>query len=257
MLFVKNIFKSYGKPILRDISFTLKERETLGVIGVSGVGKSTLFNIIAGLQLPDSGNVVLGDVDVTGVAGCVGYMTQKDFLLPYYSVLDNVCLPLTILGVKKATARAIATPLFSDFLLGDVERLRPKALSLGMRQRAALLRTYLFIAKNELLRGRATFKRGDNILENGTCARKVMLLDEPFSALDALTKSKMHSWYGDMADKLSLSTIIVTHDIEEAAALCDRVIILKKDGENGAGIFNIIEVANCDDAKSEILKALS
>ncbi|MGN1419864.1 MAG: ABC transporter ATP-binding protein [Acutalibacteraceae bacterium] len=199
----QGISKSFdGKVIIDDISVHLDEGEIVCLLGVSGSGKTTLFNVISGLYKPDSGKVYLSEKDITGKPGEISYMLQKDLLLPYYSVLDNVCLPLVIKnGMKKKQARLKASPLFETFGLEGTQKKYPSQLSGGMRQRAALLRTYLS--------------------SNG-----VALLDEPFSALDTITKSAIHEWYLDIMQKINLSTLFITHDIDEAILLSDRIYIM-------------------------------
>lgn len=199
----ESICKSFGtKAILDSVSIHLDEGEIVSLLGVSGSGKTTLFNVVSGLYTPDSGKVYLNDKEVTNKPGEISYMLQKDLLLPYYSVLDNVCLPLVIKkGMKKKAAREIASPLFETFGLEGTQKKYPSQLSGGMRQRAALLRTYL-------------------------SSEGVALLDEPFSALDTITKSAIHEWYLDIMQKIELSTLFVTHDIDEAILLSDRVYIL-------------------------------
>lgn len=190
-----------GVTVLADVSIHLNEREIVSLLGVSGGGKTTLFNVISGLMKPESGQVFLDGEDVTGQAGNISYMLQKDLLLPYNTVLDNVALPLLIRGVKKEAARAEAAAHFQEFGLAGTEHRYPSQLSGGMRQRAALLRTYLF-------------------------SDRVALLDEPFSALDTLTKAELHRWYLAVMDRIHLSTLFITHDIDEAILLSDRVYIL-------------------------------
>ncbi len=202
VLEVKGVSKSFDQEdILRDISLTLKEGEIVSLLGVSGGGKTTLFNIIAGLSIPDIGAVCLEGEDITGKPGRVSYMLQKDLLLPYRTIVDNVALPLLIRGESKSTARKKAAAHFPEFGLEGTENKYPAQLSGGMKQRAALLRTYLF-------------------------SEKVALLDEPFSALDMLTKSAVHQWYLDVMEKIKLSTLFVTHDIDEAILLSDRIYLL-------------------------------
>lgn len=190
-----------GKPVLRDVSLTLREGELVCLLGVSGGGKTTLFNVISGLLRPDEGQVFLDGEDVTGKPGQISYMLQKDLLLPYRTIQDNVALPLLLRGMKKKEARAKATALFPQFGLEGTEKLWPAQLSGGMRQRAALLRTYLF-------------------------SQNVALLDEPFSALDTLTKGAVHQWYLEVMDQIRLSTLFITHDIDEAILLSDRIYLL-------------------------------
>lgn len=202
VLQVKGVSKSFNQEqIIKDISIELREGEIVSLLGVSGGGKTTLFNIIAGLSGPDGGKVYLENEDVTGKPGNVSYMLQKDLLLPYRTIVDNVALPLIIRGMKKKEARQKAASYFKEFGLAGTEKKYPAQLSGGMKQRAALLRTYLF-------------------------SEKVALLDEPFSALDMLTKSTVHEWYLDVMEKIKLSTLFITHDIDEAILLSDRIYLL-------------------------------
>ncbi len=200
---VKDVTFSYDgvTPVIKDINLTLNDGELVCLLGVSGGGKTTLFNIIAGLNRPQQGKVLLNGEDVTGQSGRISYMLQKDMLLPYRTVLDNVALPMLIKGVKKKEAREKASGYFAQFGIEGTQHQYPAELSGGMRQRAALLRTYLF--------------SGD-----------VALLDEPFSALDTLTKGEMHRWYLDVMDNIRLSTVFITHDIDEAILLSDRIYLL-------------------------------
>ncbi len=202
ILRTEHISKSYGeKQVLQDISITLNEGEIISLLGVSGVGKTTLFNVISGLLLPDSGKVFLNDEDITGKTGYLSYMLQKDLLLPHKTVLDNVALPLVLAGKKKKEARKEADAYFAQFGLEGTQQKYPVQLSGGMRQRAALLRTYM-------------------------CGDSVALLDEPFSALDTLTRTAVHEWYLKVMDEIQLSTVFITHDIDEAIMLSDRIYIL-------------------------------
>ena len=208
ILRTENITKSYdGRIIIRGINIHLEKGELVSLLGVSGSGKTTLFQIISGLTMPDSGTVYLDGTDITGEPGHVSYMLQKDLLLAHKKVIDNVTLPLIIRGMKKQEAREQAEPFFSQFGLEGTQQMYPSQLSGGMRQRAALLRTYLG-------------------------SHGVALLDEPFSALDMITKEQMHSWYQDVMSRINLSTILITHDIDEAILLSDRIYLLTgKPGE--------------------------
>ncbi len=198
----KHITKQFdGRVIIDDISIHLKEKEIVCLLGVSGAGKTTLFNILSGLVKPDKGEVLLSGKNITGEAGNVSYMLQKDLLLPYYTVLHNVALPLIIKGISKEEAKAEASKHFKDFGLDGMQEKYPNQMSGGMRQRAALLRTYLF-------------------------SDQVALLDEPFSALDTITKGEIHKWYLDIMEQIHLSTLFITHDIDEAIMLSDRIYIL-------------------------------
>lgn len=198
----ENITVSYdGDNVIENINIHLHEGEIVSLLGVSGSGKTTLFNVLSGLCLPDSGRVLLDGEDVTGKTGRMSYMLQKDLLLPHYTVLDNVALPLTVKGEKKKAAREKAAEHFAFFGLEGTEKKYPHQLSGGMRQRAAFLRTYL-------------------------ASEGVALLDEPFSALDTITKTAVHQWYLDIMTEIRLSSLIVTHDIDEAILLSDRIYIL-------------------------------
>lgn len=202
LLKAEKVNKSFGeKQVLQDVSITLNQGEIVSLLGVSGVGKTTLFNVLSGIYKPDSGRVLLNGSDITGKPGEISYMLQKDLLFPYRKVIDNVCLPLILKGKSKKEARKIADPYFATFGLEGEQMKYPSQLSGGMRQRAALLRTYL-------------------------SSKGVALLDEPFSALDTITKSKMHKWYLAVMEEINLSTVFITHDIDEAILLSDRIYIL-------------------------------
>ena len=200
---VHNVSYSYdGKTnVIENINLTLGKGELVSLLGVSGGGKTTLFNVIAGLNPPQTGEILLDGVNIAGIPGKISYMMQKDLLLPYRTIEDNVALPLLIHGMKKAEARKNVGAYFTEFGIEGTQKQYPAELSGGMRQRAALLRTYMF--------------SGD-----------VALLDEPFSALDTLTKSEMHRWYLDVMESIKLSTIFITHDIDEAILLSDRIYLL-------------------------------
>ena len=186
ILSVNSISKGFGeKKVLDDVSLSLQKGELISLLGVSGAGKTTLFNCISGILTADSGS----------------YMLQKDMLLEYKKIIDNVSLPLLISGMSKKAARKEAQKHFEEFGIAGTENMYPGELSGGMRQRAALLRTYL-------------------------ASGGVALLDEPFSALDTITKSQMHKWYLSVMEKIDLSTIFITHDIDEAILLSNRILIL-------------------------------
>lgn len=211
---IRNVSKSFdGKKILDDVSITLNQGELVCLLGVSGGGKTTLFNIISGLLAPDEGQVLLDGEDITNKPGSISYMLQKDLLLPYCTIQDNVALPLLLKGVSKKEARETVIPLFAQFGLEGTQTQYPAQLSGGMRQRAALLRTYMF-------------------------SQDVALLDEPFSALDTLTKSAIHRWYLDVMDQIKLSTFFITHDIDEAILLSDRIYLLS--GQPGRIVEEVV-----------------
>src|SRR5499426_2363803 len=186
---------------LAPVTLAIPQGRFVSLIGPSGCGKSTIFNIIAGLLEPTAGRVMIDGVNATGTIGRVGYMLQKDLLLPWRTVLDNVILGMEIQGVPLKAARERALPLLHRYGLAGFEYLYPNALSGGMRQRAALLRTLLFDTD-------------------------VILLDEPFGALDAQTKLKMQEWLMQLWSDFSKTVLFVTHDVEEAIYLSDEVHVM-------------------------------
>ena len=198
----EGVTKAYdGRVIIQDISIHLETGELVCLLGVSGAGKTTLFHTLSGLERPEAGRVLLQGEDITGRPGKISYMLQRDLLLPHKKIPDNVALPLVIRGEKPRAAREKALGYFAQFGLEGTQDKYPAQLSGGMRQRAALLRTFLG-------------------------SQGVVLLDEPFSALDALTKREIHRWYMGMMDQLQLTTLFITHDIDEAILLSDRIYIL-------------------------------
>lgn len=199
---VENLKKKFEETtIIDDISFHVNENEFVSILGPSGSGKSTIFNMISGLLDADSGKVIIDGEDYTGKVGRVSYMYQKDLLLPWKKIIDNVAIPLVIKGEKVNRAREMVIEYFKPFGLEGFEYNYPHQLSGGMKQRAALLRTYMF-------------------------SQDIMLLDEPFGALDAITRNKMHFWLLDVMKNLNSTVVFITHDIEEAIFLSDRIYIL-------------------------------
>ncbi|MBQ5630326.1 MAG: ATP-binding cassette domain-containing protein, partial [Ruminococcus sp.] len=199
----RNITYSYDNKVnvIENIQLSVGEGEIVCLLGVSGGGKTTLFNVISGLNRPQQGEILLDGEDITGVPGKISYMLQKDLLLPYRTIEANAALPLIIRGVKKKEAIAKVNPYFAEFGLEGTQKMYPSELSGGMRQRAALLRTYM-------------------------ASSSVALLDEPFSALDTLTKIEMHRWFLNVMEKIDLSILFITHDIDEAILISDRIYLL-------------------------------
>lgn len=192
--------------VLEGVDFHAFQDEIVTVIGPSGCGKSTLLNIIAGLHDPDRGEVIVSvdGIDRTDAScrlGSIGYMQQKDLLLPWRSLIGNVILGLEIRGVGRKEARLEAAAQMADFGLEGFENEFPYALSGGMRQRAAFLRTMLM-------------------------ETDVLLLDEPFSALDALNRAHLQTWLLDILRGKKKTTVLVTHDVDEAIFLSDRVCVM-------------------------------
>jgi ABC-type nitrate/sulfonate/bicarbonate transport system ATPase subunit len=186
---------------LTGVDLVVGEREFVSIVGPSGCGKSTLFNCVAGLVRPSAGRVLLDGREPERLLGLVGYMPQRDLLMPWRTVLDNCTLGLEISGVRRRAARARAREALPRFGLDGFEDRWPPSLSGGMRQRAALLRSFL-------------------------AGRDVLLLDEPFGALDALTRSGMQAWLLEVWEEDRKTILFVTHDVEEAVLLSDRVYVM-------------------------------
>jgi len=212
---------------LDQVSLQLKEGEFVVVIGPSGCGKSTLFNIVAGLISPDQGTVLIDGRNWTGKTGRISYMQQKDLLLPSRTILDNVCIPLLLKGIPKNEARRQAAACLEDFGLKGFGNHYPRQLSGGMRQRAALLRTYLQ-------------------------ASDILLLDEPFAALDAINRRNMQLWLKQLCSRYQSSVLFITHDIEEALLLGDRIYLFSA----RPGRINLEIDLNASDRSSETLNAV-
>ena len=203
---VQGVSKSFGEKgrsvqALHGVNLHARDAEFVTLIGPSGCGKSTLFNVISGVESPDEGRVYVNGVEATNQVGLVGYMPQNDLLLPWRTVLDNSILGMEVARVSKGEARERALPLLAEFGLAGFEHAYPYALSGGMRQRAAFLRTVLF-------------------------QKEIMLLDEPFGALDALTRATMQEWLLGVWEKLGKTIVFVTHDVDEAVLLADRVYVM-------------------------------
>lgn len=203
---LRDVVKLYGKPgretpALAGISLRAERSEFVSLIGPSGCGKSTLFNIIAGLSEPTSGEVRFDGARPLNRLGLSAYMPQKDLLLPWRTVLDNVVLGLEIQGADRETARAQALERLPSFGLSGFADVYPSALSGGMRQRAAFLRTLLL-------------------------GQDLLLLDEPFGALDALTRAEMQEWLLGIWEATRPTVLFITHDVDEALLLSDRVYVL-------------------------------
>lgn len=198
---IQNISFSYvDKPILENLSFGIKTGEFVSILGPSGCGKSTLLKVLTGVLQPDNGSVYVDDKEISGLTEHFSYMPQNDLLFPWKTILDNVCLYGKIHGSYES-ARKEALKNFPVFGLAGYENSYPSALSGGMRQRAAFLRTAL-------------------------CHADILLLDEPFGALDVITRGDMQDWLLKMRKQLNKTVLLVTHDMDEAIYLSDRILIL-------------------------------
>jgi NitT/TauT family transport system ATP-binding protein len=196
-------FETTGQHVeaIRKVDFELYQGETLAIVGPSGCGKSTLFNAIAGLLRPTRGHVEAAGVRIDDTTGHVGYMLQKDLLLPWRTVIDNVVLGLEVRNVPKPRSYEIARELIRAYGLAGFEHAKPASLSGGMRQRVAIMRTLAFDPQ-------------------------VILLDEPFSALDFQTRLLLQVDVARIIAERDKSAILVTHDIGEAIAMADRILVL-------------------------------
>ena len=243
MLQAERVTKYYqAQKVIEDISLEVRKGELVCLLGVSGIGKTTLFQILSGLERPDEGAVFLHGEDITGAAGRMSYMQQKDLLLPFETIIDNVSIPLTLRGTPRKAARETALPYFAEFGLEGCEHKYPAQLSGGMRQRAALLRSYLF-------------------------SDQLMLLDEPFSALDVMTRAAIRKWFVEIMIRHQTTALFITHDVDEAILLSDRIYIMsgvpgrisheiKLNGENKADPDFSIS-ARFLEYKREVLKVLA
>ncbi|HET7657750.1 MAG TPA: ABC transporter ATP-binding protein [Bacillales bacterium] len=200
---LKKIFRTgtSSLPTLNGLSLSVDEGEFVSLIGPSGCGKSTAFNVISGLEAPDTGEVLVDGRVITEETGHVSYMLQKDLLLPWRSVVDNAILAAEVRGESKKAARERVRELLPVFGLEEFAGAYPAKLSGGMRQRVALLRTVM-------------------------ADRDIWLLDEPFGALDAMTRDRMQQWLLGIFRQFRPAVLFITHSIEEAVYLSDRVYVL-------------------------------
>ncbi|MFL5898435.1 MAG: ABC transporter ATP-binding protein [Solirubrobacterales bacterium] len=200
---LRGVEHAYGDlTTLAAVDLEVAAHEVVGFVGPSGCGKSTLLELICGLREPGGGAIEVGGRTAAAerLARCA-FMPQRDLLLPWYSAIDNAALALRNQGMRRGSARAAAADLFDRFGLGGFEAARPAQLSGGMRQRVAFLRTLV-------------------------AGKPVLALDEPFAALDAITRAEMQEWLAAALRTDPRTVVLVTHDVEEALYLCDRVAVL-------------------------------
>ena len=207
MLSIQNLTYSFTgeKSIFQKLTLDVQPGEFVSVIGASGSGKSTLFKLITGLLEPTAGEIQIAQQNPKSRLGTVGYMPQKDLLLPWKTVLENVLLPLEVTKENKQRKIPDVREWLARFGLAEYENAYPEELSGGMKQRVAFLRTLM-------------------------TGKDLLLLDEPFGALDSLTKRNMHSWLLGLWGELQKTVLFITHDLEEAILLSDRIYLLKKEG---------------------------
>ncbi|KAJ49676.1 putative hydroxymethylpyrimidine transport system ATP-binding protein [Clostridium tetanomorphum] len=189
--------------IIENLSFHVNGGEFISIIGPSGCGKSTIFRLITGLEKVESGNIFVNDKNINNLRGYIGYMPQRDLLIPWRTILENACLPLEIQGENLKEAKKEAEKFLTSFGLGEYKDKYPKDLSGGMRQRVSFIRTLL-------------------------TGSDIMLLDEPFSALDAITKISMQEWILEQWANLKKTILFITHDVEEALFLSSRIFVVSE-----------------------------
>lgn len=198
---------SYGnKKVVRNCSFAVYDHEFISIVGPSGCGKTTLFRLISGLEQETSGAIIVNGNMSESRIGRTGYMPQNHLLMPWKTIVDNVAIPLIIKGLSKVEAKRKSLDLLEDFQLAAVANKYPHELSGGMMQRVAFARTVLTDAK-------------------------LLILDEPFSALDAITKQTMQEWLLEKWSKMKRTVIFITHDVDEAIFLSDRIFLFQKQSE--------------------------
>jgi ABC-type nitrate/sulfonate/bicarbonate transport system ATPase subunit len=200
---VKEVAHAFGElQVIHQLQLRVQPGEVLGIVGPSGCGKSTFLELVSGLRDPTAGEIAVnGDPRPAARLESCAYMPQRDLLLPWLSAIDNAAIALRNRGASRASARRDAHPLFERFGLAGFERTRPGELSGGMRQRIAFLRTLL-------------------------AGKPVLLLDEPFASLDAITRAEMQEWLAEALAIESRTVILVSHDVEETLYLSDRVVVL-------------------------------
>lgn len=199
---LKGVSRRFGDlPVLADISLSVRPGEFVSILGPSGAGKSTILQLLTGALSPDGGEMLCDGAPLDAARHRFAFMPQRDALMPWRRIIDNAALGLEVGGMSRKAARAKVQPLFAEFGLAGFERHYPAQLSGGMRQRAALLRTVVQ-------------------------QRSMLLLDEPFGALDALTRARMQRWLSGMWTRHDWTVLLITHDVREAVLLSDRIYVL-------------------------------
>lgn len=194
-------YKDTTEYIIENLSFKVNKGDFISIIGASGCGKSTIFRLINNLESPNSGEILIEGKNVNSLKSFIGYMPQKDLLLPFRNILQNISLPLELQGKSKCASQEIALKMLTEFDLHTYALKYPKDLSGGMKQRISFIRTLLTGAD-------------------------LMLLDEPFSALDAITKMTLQEWLLNQWLKLDKTILFITHDVEEAIFLSTKILVV-------------------------------
>ena len=205
-------YSNSKKDIIKDLSFKINKGDFISIIGSSGCGKSTIFRLISSLEQPSTGSIYINNEDIKNLKSPIGYMPQKDLLLPWRTILENTCLPLEVKGISKKQAKKQAEELLDKFSLYEYKDKYPKDLSGGMKQRISFIRTLL-------------------------TGSQVLLLDEPFSALDAITRLSLQEWILDQWYKYNKTILFITHDVEEAMFLSNKIFVV-----NNNPIINLKEI---------------
>lgn len=223
------LFRKSISVVLEAVDFSIHTGEFVSIIGPSGCGKSTFLELLVGISKPDCGQILLSQKDITGMTGYLGYMPQDDLLFPWLNTIQNILLPIRVRNGDISKAKQQIDEMLPLFGLENHAQHLPHQLSGGLRQRVALLRTYM-------------------------CSSKVLLLDEPLASLDSLTRSQLQTWLKDIVRKLNLTIIFVTHDIDEAICLSDRIELMSKEPGSFTQSIDIASKGALNDAEKMKLK---
>ena len=227
ILKVKDLKKIYSSNVIfENISFDLNKNEIISILGPSGIGKTTILNIISGIDKKFSGDIDL-NTEISGISNNFSFSQAKDLLIPWKNIIDNSVFALELSGMNKSASYPIAKKLMKDFFLEGSENMFPHQLSKGMRQRVSLIRSFL-------------------------TNRPIMLLDEPFSPLDSITREDLQDWLINILKKHNKSVVLVTHDIDEALKLSDKVIVLNGNPAKIVGNLKINKKTNLPKLKIKI-----
>jgi len=227
ILKVKDLKKIYSSNVIfENISFDLNKNEIISILGPSGIGKTTILNIISGIDKKFSGDIDL-NTEISGISNNFSFSQAKDLLIPWKNIIDNSVFALELSGMNKSASYPIAKKLMKDFFLEGSENMFPHQLSKGMRQRVSLIRSFL-------------------------TNRPIMLLDEPFSPLDSITREDLQDWLINILKKHNKSVVLVTHDIDEALKLSDKIIVLNGNPAKIVGNLKINKKTNLPKLKIKI-----